>query len=126
MEANELRIGNMVKYSDQFGEDFDFVIEIGSESCLLENYGELFYYNGLEPILLTPEWLERAGFELKGSRYYHHKYSGLPLEFELGAWFLKIDDHPYAEPLYVHQLQNLYFALTGEELSFNLNQFKRK
>lgn len=70
------------------------------------------------PIPLTPEWLERFGFE----------------NYDYGAWKLGeflIDQSGGAYPLYikgqfdntlattivyVHQLQNLYFALTGEEL----------
>ncbi len=33
------------------------------------------------------------------------------------SWYPKINEQVYAEIKYVHQLQNLYFALTGEELT---------
>lgn len=81
--------------------------------------------NEIEPILLTEEWLLRFGFEkdynswilkINGGRiaiipqadYYNFAiWSGLGMH----------DDYAFISQIkFVHQLQNLYFALTGNEL----------
>lgn len=74
-----------------------------------------------EPIPLTEQWLFDFGFEKKR---YTYKKGVLELESDseqhpkgrtyFNSWEL-IEEFP----IYVHQLQNLYFALTGEELNKN-------
>ena len=102
IKASELRIGNLVsKNGEWFETDF---ITIN----MAHNY---------EPIQLTTEILVRCGFEddkkemirrLRGNDFVLDGYSNDYNGFYLG----RID--------YLHQLQNLYFALTGEELIVNL------
>lgn len=70
----------------------------------------------VDPILLTEEWLYKCDFRKKESgnitTYYH------PL-IELDAHFFpKGVDHTI-EIKYLHQLQNIYFALTGNELEID-------
>ena len=108
MKPNELRIGNWIQFRHTetpvritLG---DFVREYNDEH--LEDY---------EPIPLTEEWLIKFGFE----------YSDL--NGDSGLWKIppfqiygKYNQFIYDYRLdvnYVHQLQNLYFALTGEELT---------
>ncbi len=74
-----------------------------------------------KPIPLTEEWLVKFGFreellywviDMMGTELSIIKESGsalVGLEHECGGTDLKIQ--------HVHQLQNLYFALTGEELT---------
>lgn len=76
-----------------------------------------------KPIPLTPEWLEIAGFENKTTSWHTSKYFVKDrYEYWLGEReddnALFRNDHYLAKCQYVHQLQNLYFALTGEELTF--------
>lgn len=90
----------------------------------------------IEPIPLTPEWLERCGFkeEKKGFyvNYNRKDTEGCCLDFltlrrhEVSAFYeLGREHEDYFELytqnkhriLHLHQLQNLYFALTGEELT---------
>lgn len=79
----------------------------------------------VEPIPLTAEWLERCGFK-KGSSYigigYH--WDG-PNEISIVEQNVDKEDtyRLYGSEWtigndfkYLHQLQNLYFSLTGEEL----------
>ena len=116
MKPNELRIGNWVKMDNtnfQLSEEDDF------DSFVF--HGNIQY---LEPIPLTEEWLEKFGFKKHkwimfdgftwlpfGNRrfeiFYEKKY-GFYHEFYHGRGRNIIK--------YVHQLQNLYFALTGKEL----------
>jgi hypothetical protein len=70
----------------------------------------------LEPIQLTEEWLLKFGFKLN----HNQRWYGLD-----GFYMRKIDDKfetevgecSYKTIDYVHQLQNLYFALNDEELT---------
>jgi hypothetical protein len=103
MKPNELRIWNWV-------ETFEGVIQI-------QNGWEIDEGNECQPIPLTEEWLEKFGFE----------YSDL--NGDSGLWKIppfqiygKYNQFIYDYRLdvnYVHQLQNLYFALTGQELNQN-------
>lgn len=77
--------------------------------------------NSYSPIPLTEEWLLRFGFKKAGTSFIHScglKYhspgiqSGTTGYGNWFAWGIK----PIYGVRYVHQLQNLYFALTGEEL----------
>lgn len=74
--------------------------------------------NDFEPIPLTPEWLERFGFEVYGSEPYWKYADGINGMFKNNRFRLfTFQTHGDYVPVdYVHQLQNLYFALTGQEL----------
>jgi hypothetical protein len=81
-----------------------------------------WYLKDLDPIPLTEEWMLKAGFqkvvwEDNGKPYctlWKHDHEHMP--------FLDTDfalDGTNSKPMaYVHQLQNLFFALTGDELEF--------
>jgi hypothetical protein len=133
IKPSEIRIGGYVYYNNQ-------VLQIesycnGKVNVYAGYYGDTPHVHGiscgdLEPISLTPEWLARCGFrkDMGGG-------GGL-LEFDNGF----ICFYDMSEPLvgysgitdelingglmpnlkYVHQLQNLFFTLTGEEIEFKL------
>lgn len=117
MEQNNLRIGNYISYRDEFvckvaslGYTFatenELNIQVGSDS--------IKEYN---PIPLTEKWALRFGFEKKSRVSYSIKGIKLLFDEASGTINLYILNWPIADNLkYVHQLQNLYFALTGEEL----------
>ncbi len=117
IKANELRIGN---YYDQFGNihqvNGHIISELGKAPI-----GQLW----CKPIPLTEEILLKCGFVEKKKWFYKEKFllgymttdENLQAEWKFGGvegtWNL-------LNIKYVHQLQNLYFALTGEELTINL------
>jgi len=86
----------------------------------------------LSPIELTTEILIKSGFELKygwlWKLYYDDIMNPITLRHITNNKFLK--DEPleklffrwdqHIDVYYVHQLQNLYFALTGTELDIKL------
>jgi len=116
MKTNELRIGNWVFDSDQLEE---FTIE--SDTLFDESDGDCMEKH-IKPIPLTEEWLEKFGFERKG--FHFNKY-GLQIiiadenDFLIEYSFSGIrynNVNLVVRIKHIHQLQNLYFALTGEEL----------
>lgn len=128
----ELRIGNWVMYNNPYytkGPQPERVESINKEGLLVDGdsgHEEYSYlYNELEPIPLTPEILEKAGFIPRGWGHWitHPK---LPVyQCELREGILEMENQEsdpisFADIKYLHQLQNLYFALTGEELIIEL------
>jgi len=121
MEARELRIGNWYK-GDMFGGG-EYQITPEDIQNLHDDPQDDFY----QPIPITEERLVRFGFE---KQYDDHVYDKDNFRIELiwwadddPEWKLKRHDgvsfsrHSAIKTKYVHQLQNLYFALTGEELT---------
>ena len=127
MKANELRIGNLVDLGNRIAK----VIEINHLACVVvdleETQDTIEDYERTKPILLTEEWLIKFGF-----KRHHADYSNdviyiknVPnnIEFEWGIYpnelgsGVQIKNRKLLK--YIHQLQNLYFALTGEELILN-------
>lgn len=112
MEANELRIGNFT-YHSELG--IVEVIAVGKDyiHCLFN--GETFYESigRFSPVPLVEEWLLKFGFKLENNTYWNENVSILGLEndryihFDGGRVFIRS----------IHQLQNLFFALKGEELT---------
>lgn len=116
MEASELRIGNFVKYLTLNGNS-----EILANGIYLFELGEL----ELHEIPLTEEWLLKfGGIHETGGMYFfgnvgilHYRREN---EFSLMNYNYK-KGQIYTTIKYVHQLQNLYFALTGKELEYEQN-----
>jgi hypothetical protein len=114
MKANELRIGNFIKFSEDGTiftvgsiEERGFTVQNDEETAWIE--AEEF-----EPIPLTEEWLLKFGFE-KNYRVNWRLKSGYHwIEVNLHSVYINGQQVVLIE--YVHQLQNIYFALTGEEL----------
>lgn len=134
IQANELRIGNYL--IDQYG-DIGKVVGLNSDKEYKHN-GQLFvgtatlYYDNykgfigrwiqtLKPIILTEEILLKCGFEdistYKDFRLVINEdlYIEVSLRKNINA-YVSISDIDIINVIYVHQLQNLYFALTGKEL----------
>lgn len=127
MIASELRVGNYHYYKivDKFHEPSEWkeVCTIDAEDIvyLSKNPDDPDY----EPIPLTEEWLLRFSFEIIYISQFRTKLSHKKNHF-IGFDFSYVTDKSmegftfygkYIKINYVHQLQNLYFALTGEELT---------
>jgi hypothetical protein len=114
MKANELRIGNWVK-SNVSGNVLRFT------TYQFNDLNEILLCSPpkpkLEPILLNEEWLVKFGFEYDSASSLYHK-GGFDVDFleDRIEFYLGEYGSTYSIIEHVHQLQNLYFALTGEEL----------
>jgi hypothetical protein len=113
MEAKELRIGNYVQ---------PFIDGCETTLVIPNDFKNTTY---LRPIPLTEDWLLRFGFEEKDSRKNRFiNRADFELEFQGDKVAYCVwggEDAPHLTQFfghckYVHQLQNLYFALTNEEL----------
>lgn len=124
MDVKELRIGNYVIYE----KTTHIITALNKKMCSSEWIeGKTYYdythsYNDIKPIPLTEDWLLKFGFEeIKISNSDDgYLYSDYQLETENNVliWFsLRKELMDYKHVKHVHQLQNLYFALTGEELT---------
>lgn len=113
MKANELRIGNILLIGDEI--ESVRSIELGR----IEGYyinGEYGIALNIEPIPLTEDWLIKFGFTGDDSEC---SYRGVSIINIDGVFELFNHDFPVSIKS-VHQLQNLYFAMTGEELTIKL------
>jgi hypothetical protein len=117
MKANELRIGNYLEY------DLEDVKINSIGRVYLNHKGKNYITNKIkvkeyEPIPLTEEWLVKFGFYFDGVRYQKEINNNLWVfvKNNVYGWYC-----PHIEVSngikYVHLLQNLVFALTGEELT---------
>lgn len=123
MEAKELRIGNLLQYCNQ-------TVHVMCIQTLSDKYDvELGYYvdsvgfqrklsdKDVKPIPLTEDWLVKLGFKKWNSKGTTYSKGVLILHLRKRGWVV---NKRFLEPKYVHQLQNLYFALTNIELEINL------
>jgi len=123
--AKELRIGNLMngRHRPYGGDNIEAlpVITIDTPyhvSFLKPNSSEQ-HVDDLQPIPLTEEWLVKFGLKKTVGIEFH--------EWNLGDWGIiqndKFEGYPYlVEFKYVHQLQNWWHALTGEELKIKDEQ----
>jgi hypothetical protein len=130
MKANELRLGNWV-ILDWTGNQypFDEQIEITNFSVLKEFHEGQRQYSGIP---LTEEWLVRFGFKDFKTDYgimlntldrhlvvmpaRNEYYPCIEVEAEFASGEKQVCHLNKIE--YVHSLQNLYWCLTGEELTY--------
>ena len=111
MISNELRIGNWIEIKDSKG-ICTRVTESTFDSNIEKNY---------KPIPLTEEWLLKFGLNNPtNEKPYHFKKSAVEFlhsEFQDELKCFCNDKPMFSFPCkYVHQLQNIYYSITGEEL----------
>ncbi len=130
MKANEFRVTNLV-LNDGIA---NAIIMIGYDSVeLVTPQGNTITarLDLIQPIPITEEWLLRFGFS---DKEYKIGYIGIDIKYEttitdfvltkpavLGVWQENYTwehvKYRFTELQYIHQLQNLYFSLTGQELT---------
>lgn len=109
MKTNELRIGNL--FSSYNGTVFEW-----DSSCFeLCEKGIEVDEIGL-PILLDEYWIIK--FKLLKNNGYPYVFLNGFIKLRNGIYFYKYHNLDI-ELKYVHQIQNLHFALTGKELTIN-------
>lgn len=129
IQPKELRLGNLVKtaYDDSGLPGVCKILELQRSKVSVifdDKYPEESNYLSLLPIPLTEEWLLRFGFsQLVSGKALTDEFEKdsliLAMPTNEGAGFQVCIEKKYINLniVWVHQLQNLYFALTGEELT---------
>lgn len=117
MKVNELRIGNCiyeVGFSTQDGYPKGY-----KELGIIKNGKDIEFSAFKEHIPLTEEWLLKFGFEKKKDNYnrYYFSIDGMDIKIDGDEFATEVGECLYKTIKYVHQLQNLYFALNDEELT---------
>ena len=117
MEEKDLRIGNYVILGVTMSVLDDAHIIVAADF----KYIKSLCLVGLDPIPLTEEWLIKFGFELWHENFQdQYRIDGFPLLLRISKTGCVCSGHEYTiKKLFVHELQNLYFALTGEELTLS-------
>ena len=124
MKANELRIGNLVKYQLESWKISSIFKDGPLELVRFEIY-KIANLKEFEPIPLTEEWLLKFGFEeRKESENFSKWFIGENPVTHDWLFFIKqfkdenkfFFQNGFHKLDYLHQLQNLYFALTNNEL----------
>lgn len=122
MEATELRIGNIIHHPQKGGSGYVYV-----NHRTINDISSTNNEVGYKPIPLTEEWLVKFGFKkykklhsyldphLPSPFYEKNDFSLFKYDFGF-RFFTDLEKEVYIK--YIHQLQNLYFALTGEELRY--------
>jgi hypothetical protein len=117
MKANELRIGNCLMKID------GTLIEVSSLEIECAEGMSGHFNLTFNPIPLTEEWLFNLGFDNKFNK---GKINIIPkgrLGYENGRTYFNSWVILEKQPDYVHELQNLYYALTQKELKL-INNIK--
>lgn len=143
MKAEELRVGNIVfvdkneelcgtpmvikgiSCNEMYGKHYAMIYKHGSDRLSCTYYPMI---HTVRPIPLTEEILLRCGFVNKGYGSLGYVFarslsccitkSGDYFAFRVNT--ISVANVFIREIKYLHELQNLYYAITGEELKINL------
>jgi hypothetical protein len=119
MKVSELRIGNYVEAEGKIGT----VTTLAEDTISISVDGYASVPHDVDPIPLTEEWLLKLGFGMESPGFYSYGEEAMADycynmdEKTFHEYYPTSDMNCIAKCEYVHQLQNLYFALTGEELT---------
>ena len=113
MKATELRIGNKVMYKNQLVD----VLSVHDSGTIYSNQGMYIKVQHIFPVQLTAELLTNFGFKHSYDGVYKYKYRGFTEVFHtLNEYFFRYDGKFVASCKYLHELQNIFFAIYKEEI----------
>lgn len=146
LKNTELRIGNLVHYPNYNNDGENKVFRVrdiytDDDKISLTNGIVMLPSSRLEyiqPIPISEEMLLKLGF-IKGKSKFGDDYMLIRDNFEIyfvvehwvdaeegskwqNHWFIKYTIKPF-NIMYIHELQNLFFAMTGQELIYNRGNF---
>lgn len=110
MKFSELRIGNLLQFNNLIQAEKVIVVEWWFFPSFIHLESEV--NNQYKPIPLTTEWIDKADLKRFPFIIYGDNQRGFHIATENDEWI-------FIES--VHKLQNLYFALTGEELQLKID-----
>jgi hypothetical protein len=124
MNLREISIGNFVGVNDEAVKVVAIISKENGGAEVKDRYGNIQFVSidNLQPIVLSNELLTNSCLFDKSGKYVlgvdHHRYY---LKFKDGyIVLLSLDNQPiihFWDVQQLHQLQNLYFALKGKEMT---------
>lgn len=135
ISANELRVGNWITYNPLSVDEGTEIVPL-QISCVDKEVGVIlddgftncYTWDEILPIPITPEILEKCGFNSvsrneDGTYNYWSKQMDASVDYEDENLFrYRIHERVRTKSITsLHQLQNLYYALTGTELTYKPN-----
>ena len=122
IDHKEVRIGNTLKSSDSIKLINVFHIDEDDDRGWINYIGA----NNYEPVELTPDILEAAGFT-NGIKTIETSFLETEFYVDLMDGDAGFNKHGLWFPCkHLHQLQNLYYCLTGEELQIELTKLNKE
>lgn len=120
MKSTEIRIGNLVNFEGKPYE-IDSIAYVYPTLNTAEFGIGVVDWNNLEPIGLTEEWLLKFGFEKVGVNF-EKDWMLLWRNLKTGTIDFVLNEpnsnkRKITQLRFVHQLQNLFYCLIGEELT---------
>lgn len=130
MEVKNLRIGNLLTWKDQEDPTEAILTYVGGvlNDCIWLEWvwadGKADYIDCdldcVKGIEITEDWLIKFGFDLvvkEGNQGEFRVYQLNEITYNTNhGWWWK--HQLTVQPKYIHELQNLFFAITGTELEF--------
>src|SRR5258708_3879574 len=126
IDKKSLRIGNLVALAHESNAPIVTVAQIKNRGVVWKVDGDNGYsgFELLMPIELTPDWMDKFNFKTPDNYQPTVLYrEGLMIDLHIGKYRLR--DYPRTPLDHVHQLQGLFFYLTGEELTINGNENRK-
>ncbi len=116
MEIEKLRLGNIVEqgYISTIQYQDGYMGCYIHKHCYDSSCGDWYKSKDITPIELNEEWLVKFG--AKKLDYKQYNLNGLIIQKKKNGYMTWVNNNLPVEIKHVHRLQNLYFALTGEEL----------
>ena len=139
MEFKDFRIGNVIKYRGGVCE----IDGVMTHKLLIDDffYSHAINFNDVEPIEIDRNILLKIGFSKEGFENDNQATLNIRLDkhvvgqikynsywckgglcFSFGNWVE--EPTPIKDLKYVHQIQNLYHSLTGEDLEFDIEELR--
>ena len=121
IKINDLRTGNII---NDFCNDISEVLGVQFDKIQLAQLGHLdSYWHSADicnPIPLTEDLLNKFGAKQKNEYWFEFHTYGIIKHTTFIEFYSSVEgDFICNSVKYVHQLQNLFFSLTGEELVFS-------
>jgi hypothetical protein len=127
IQANELRIGNLVKYGvhivpiksihKSYDNEVTVYVKLNEK---LNHY--CLYIDEVDPIQITEELLLKFGFEISNEGWFGYAEKN-KVKFDISSLSEEIVLQDFngkrVAVKYIHQLQNLYYSLMQTELEIN-------
>lgn len=122
MKTRELRIGNYV-HEETLG-NIKVVAFLEADIWVMSKAGNEYHVraDAIDPVPMSDFWFDFFGFEPGEEQYIMYVDEWLTICVDALDYSICLKDNygqviaPTIHVKYVHQLQNLYFALTGKEL----------